>query len=84
MRFTVWPVASDSAAASDTRTASTPASALTGGGVTKNVQSWRVNLLYSPYPKLDIGAELMFGQRELEDGRDGDLTRLQFTTKYSF
>jgi hypothetical protein len=58
--------------------------ALTGGGVTKNVQSWRANLLYSPYPKLDIGAELMFGQRELEDGRDGDLTRLQFTTKYSF
>ncbi|HEY6546146.1 MAG TPA: DcaP family trimeric outer membrane transporter [Dokdonella sp.] len=58
--------------------------ALTGGGVTKNVQSWRANLLYSPYPKLDVGAELMFGQRELEDGRDGDLTRLQFTTKYSF
>ncbi|HEX7770750.1 MAG TPA: DcaP family trimeric outer membrane transporter [Dokdonella sp.] len=58
--------------------------ALTGGGVTRNVQSWRVNLLYSPLPKLDIGAELMYGQRELEDGRDGDLTRLQFTTKYSF
>ena len=58
--------------------------ALTGTGVTKNVQSWRANIFYSPYPKLDIGAELMMGQREIESGLDGDLTRLQFTTKYSF
>lgn len=58
--------------------------ALTGAGVTKDVQSWRANIFYSPYPKLDLGAELMYGQRGLESGRDGDLTRLQFTTKYSF
>ena len=58
--------------------------ALTGAGVTRSVQSWRANILYSPYPKLDIGAELMMGQREIESGLDGDLTRLQFTTKYSF
>ncbi len=58
--------------------------ALTGTGVTRSVQSWRANILYSPYPKLDIGAELMMGQREIESGLDGDLTRLQFTTKYSF
>ena len=58
--------------------------ALTGTGVTKNVQSWRANFFHSPYPKLDIGAELMFGQREIESGLDSDLTRLQFTTRYSF
>jgi hypothetical protein len=58
--------------------------AFTGLAATKEVQSVRANIFYSPYPKLDIGAELMYGQREVESGLDGDLTRLQFTTKYSF
>jgi hypothetical protein len=51
-----------------------------------NKSSWSVlgNLFYSPLPKLDIGAELRYAERELENGTDGDLTRLQFTTKYSF
>ncbi len=57
---------------------------LTGGGATKSAQSLRWNVFYSPFPKLDIGAELMFGRRTVESGLDGDLTRLQFTTKYSF
>jgi len=26
----------------------------------------------------------MYGRRTIESGLDGDLTRLQFTTKYSF
>jgi len=58
--------------------------ALTGGGVTESVHSLRANLFYSPFPKLDVGAELMLAERELENGTDGRLTRLQFTTKYSF
>lgn len=58
--------------------------ALTGGGVTESVQSLRANVFYSPFPKVDVGAELMVGERELENGTDGRLTRLQFTTKYSF
>jgi hypothetical protein len=58
--------------------------ALTGLGVTKSVQSLRANLFYSPLPKIDVGAELMYGKRELESGADGDISRLQFTTKYSF
>lgn len=57
---------------------------LTGGGVTESVQSIRANLFYSPLPKVDVGAELMVSERELESGVDGRLTRLQFTTKYSF
>ncbi|MEO7432809.1 MAG: DcaP family trimeric outer membrane transporter [Dokdonella sp.] len=56
----------------------------TGPSATKSVQSLRANIFYSPYPKLDIGAELMYGQREIESGANGDLMRLQFTTKYSF
>ena len=58
--------------------------ALTGGGATKSSQSLRWNVFYSPYAKLDIGAELMVGRRTIESGLEGDITRLQFTTKYSF
>ena len=58
--------------------------ALTGLGVTRSVQSIRGNVFYSPMPKVDVGAELMYGKRELESGADGDITRLQFTTKYTF
>lgn len=58
--------------------------ALTGNLVTKSVQSIRGNVFYTPMPKVDIGAELMYGVREIEDGRKGDISRVQFTTKYSF
>lgn len=52
--------------------------------VTKSVQSIRGNVFYTPMPKVDVGAELMYGVREIEDGRKGDISRVQFTTKYSF
>lgn len=58
--------------------------AFTGTGVTKSSQSFRVNLIYSPLPKLDIGAEYMVGKREIESGAEGDIDRLQFMAKYSF
>jgi hypothetical protein len=58
--------------------------ALTGNGVTKSVHSIRGNVFYTPFPKIDIGAELMYGKREIESGQEGDISRLQFTTKYSF
>jgi hypothetical protein len=58
--------------------------ASTGLAATKAVQSLRANIFYSPFPKLDLGVELMYGRREIESGVDGDLTRLQFSTKYSF
>jgi hypothetical protein len=57
---------------------------LTGQGVTERAHSLRANLIYSPFSKLDIGAELTFGQRFLEDDREGDLSRLHTTVKYSF
>ncbi|MDR2872889.1 MAG: hypothetical protein LBV45_10350 [Xanthomonadaceae bacterium] len=57
---------------------------LTGDGVTKTVQSVRANVFYSPLPKVDVGIELMYGKREVEGGDDGDIKRMQFTTKYSF
>ena len=56
----------------------------TGFGVTQSAQSIHANLIYSPFPKLDIGAELIWGNREVESGADGDLRRLHTTVKYSF
>jgi hypothetical protein len=58
--------------------------ALTGLNVTERAQSWHANLIYSPFPKLDVGAELIWGQRSLEGEADGDLRRLHTHVKYSF
>ena len=58
--------------------------AWTGGLVTRAAQSFHANLIYSPLPKLDIGAELIWGNRELESGSDGDLRRIHTSIKYSF
>ncbi|MEA9608467.1 DcaP family trimeric outer membrane transporter [Xanthomonas campestris pv. plantaginis] len=56
----------------------------TGALASKSQQSIRANVFYSPLPKVDVGAELMYGRREAENGDSGDISRLQFTTKYSF
>lgn len=58
--------------------------ASTGLGITKRVHSVHANAIWSPLPKLDLGVELTYGERELESGDDGDLKRLQFHAKYSF
>jgi hypothetical protein len=43
-----------------------------------------INLLWTPDPKILIGAEYLWGQREDKNGAIGDDNRLQFTVKYSF
>ncbi len=57
---------------------------ITGFGVTERSQSVHANVIYSPFPKLDVGAELSFGQRDLEDDREGDIKRIHTSVKYSF
>lgn len=57
---------------------------LIGLATNKSAQSLRGNLIWTPLPALDLGAELMFGERELESGASGDLTRLQVFAKYGF
>ncbi len=56
----------------------------TGTALTKSVQSASINLLYSPVARLTFGGELRHAQRELENGQDGNLDRLQFSAKYNF
>jgi DcaP outer membrane protein len=58
--------------------------ALTGFGVTERAQSFHANLIYTPLPKLDVGAELIWGRRSLENELDGDLRRIHTHVKYSF
>ena len=61
-----------------------PGWALGSYAATERAQSIHANVIYSPFPKLDIGAELGYGKRELEDDREGDLKRLHTTVKYTF
>ena len=46
--------------------------------------SVHVNLIRKVLPKLDVGAEIMWGERELVNGTDGDFTRFQISAKYAF
>lgn len=57
---------------------------LIGLASNKSAQSIRANLIWTPLPAMDVGAELMFGERELESGASGDMTRLQVFAKYGF
>lgn len=50
----------------------------------KEYQSVHANLNWLPAPKLSIGGELLYATKELEDGRDGDMSRVQFAVKYAF
>lgn len=58
--------------------------AKTGLTTTKSVESMMANLIWSPLDRLDVGIELSHATRETEDGKDGDMDRVQFSSKYSF
>ncbi|MEM1411784.1 MAG: DcaP family trimeric outer membrane transporter [Pseudomonadota bacterium] len=57
---------------------------ITGLNVTEEATSFHANLIWTPLPKLDIGVEYIFANREEESGRDGDLNRFQFSAKYAY
>ena len=56
----------------------------TGLGITRSASSAHANLIYTVLPKLEVGAELIWGKRELETGDSGEINRLQTHVKYSF
>jgi hypothetical protein len=53
-------------------------------GFNDNASSFHVNLIHNVLPKLDVGAELIWGERENVAGVDGDFTRVMFSAKYAF
>ncbi|MEM9987975.1 MAG: DcaP family trimeric outer membrane transporter [Pseudomonadota bacterium] len=55
-----------------------------GEEVTASVQSAYAAVLWDVAPKVTVGTEILVGQRELESGADGTISRLSFSTKYAF
>ncbi len=53
-------------------------------GVTKEVYSGLVNLLYQATPQLRFGMEYQHSRCEIEAGASGNMDRLQFSTIYAF
>ncbi|MEP6343602.1 MAG: porin [Maricaulaceae bacterium] len=51
---------------------------------TENTQSVFAAYLFDIAPKVTVGFEGLLGERELENGTDGSLTRFTFSTKYGF
>ncbi len=58
--------------------------ALTTNQVTDESWNGFVNLIWNPVGPLNVGVELMYAERTLEDGRSGNLQRVQFSTQYNF
>ena len=58
--------------------------ALTSTSPTDTVWNALANVIYTPVPKLDLGIEYMFVERENEAGLDGNLQKVQVSAKYSF
>ena len=50
----------------------------------ESVQTVHANVIWSPVPQADIGAEIIHGMRETPAGAEGDATRFQIGVKYGF
>jgi uncharacterized coiled-coil protein SlyX len=59
-------------------------SAATIAAFNKSAQSIAGNVFWSPVKGFDLGVEYRHGQRELVNGTDGNLNRLEFVGKYGF
>jgi hypothetical protein len=57
---------------------------LTTGQVTDESWNALANLIWSPVDPLDLGVEVMYATRTLEDGKSGNLRRLMLSTRYNF
>ena len=58
--------------------------ALTGLNANAEASSARVNLFWTPAPKLDVGIELSTAKRELERGTSGTQNRIDLMARYAF
>lgn len=54
------------------------------GTTHKSSQTVSANLMFSPVKQVTTTVELRHGKRELENGDEGSLNRLQFSVKYSY
>jgi hypothetical protein len=56
----------------------------TAAGINKSDRSEHVNLIWSPIPAVNLGAEYIHAQRTVVGGDSGTLNRIQLSTQYSF
>ena len=56
----------------------------TFNGFNKSARSGHLNLIYSPVPQVNLGAELIEEKRTVVDGDFGILRRIQFAAQYLF
>lgn len=54
------------------------------GDTFDNTQYAAVDLIWSPYKTVTVGAEYLWGRRENKDGEDGDDNRFLFSSKLEF
>ena len=66
------------AAYADQDTSTSPAT------INKTFASSHINLLWNPIQKITLGLEWLHGYRELENGNDGHMDRVQFSAIYKF
>lgn len=57
---------------------------LTSGTANRYCWSGSISLLYAPHPKLLFGVQALHANRQLENGTNGELGRIQFSAKYTF
>ncbi len=58
--------------------------ALQGTDLTKQTLSVHANLMFNPVKNTRLGIEYIHGEREVYNGDDGDLNRIQFSAMVSF
>lgn len=58
--------------------------AFSGPAALRGTRYGAVNLLYSPFPDIDVGTEFQYGKRIDADGRSGYQTRVQSSLIYRF
>jgi len=56
----------------------------TATGINKSDRSEHVNLIWSPVPAVNLGAEYIHAQRTVVGGDRGSLNRIQLSAQYSF
>jgi hypothetical protein len=54
------------------------------GDAYKRTLRFSSNLMWSPTPRIDIGAEYLWGNRKNESGENGDATQIQLAARYRF
>lgn len=60
------------------------ANAVTSRALTRRSRSAHANLIWTPTPRLSFGIEYLYAWRQLFGGEQGDLNRINMTTRFNF